>query len=55
MQLIDGRLVHRVLTDWRLKKDAVNQGSIATLPLRFDDFNRHFEVQLFGAGWHELS
>ena len=34
--------------------EAMIQGSLATLPLRFDDFKRHFEVQLFGAGWHEL-
>ena len=35
--------------------EAVIQGSITTLSLRFDGFGRHFEVQLFGAGWHELS
>ena len=35
--------------------EAMIQDSLATLPLRFDDFKRHFEVQLFGAGWHELS
>ena len=34
--------------------EAVIQDSITTLSLRFDDFGRHFEVQLFGAGWHEL-
>lgn len=50
MQHIDGRLVHRVLPDLGWQMDAMSQGSTATLPLRFDDFRRHFEVRLFGTG-----